>query len=85
VSQQKVTSLLGHPLAVTSVLVAYAAVLIVVAGVGLGLLSALRPGPVDALISVGVSVATAIPPSSPPASPSPSSRSPSLNEVSAAT
>lgn len=61
VSQQKVTSLLAHPLAVTSTLVSYATVLIVVAGVGLGLLSALRPGPVDALINVGVSVATAIP------------------------
>ena len=61
VSQQKVTSLLAHPVAVTATLVAYAALLIVVAGVGLGLLSALRPGPVDALINVGVSVATAIP------------------------
>lgn len=61
VSQQKVTSLLGHPVAVTFALVAYAAVLIVIVGLGLGLLSALRPGPVDALISVGVSVATAIP------------------------
>jgi peptide/nickel transport system permease protein len=61
VSQQQVTSLLGHPLAVTGALVTYATVLIVVAGVGLGLLSALRPGPVDAVISFGVSVATAIP------------------------
>ena len=61
VSQQKVTSLLAHPLAVTSALVACATVLIVVAGVGLGLLSALRPGPVDALVNVGVSIATAIP------------------------
>jgi peptide/nickel transport system permease protein len=61
VSQQKVTSLLAHPLAVTSALVAYATAFIIVAGVGLGLLSALRPGPVDALINVGVSVATAIP------------------------
>lgn len=61
VSQQRVTSLLAHPLAVTTVLVAYAAVLIVVVGVGLGLLSALRPGPVDAAINVGVSVATAVP------------------------
>jgi len=61
VSQQRVTSLLAHPLAVTSALVSYAAVLIVVAGVGLGLLSALRPGPVDALVGFGVSVATAIP------------------------
>jgi peptide/nickel transport system permease protein len=61
VSQQKVTSLLGHPLAVTSALVAYASLLIIIAGVGLGLLSALRPGPVDALINLGVCVATAIP------------------------
>jgi peptide/nickel transport system permease protein len=61
VSQQRVTSLLAHPLAITSALVAYAALLIVVAGVGLGLLSALRPGPVDALINLGVSIATAIP------------------------
>jgi len=61
VSQQKVTSLLGHPLGVTSALVAYAMVLIVVAGVGLGLLAALRPGPIDGLVSLAVSVATAIP------------------------
>jgi peptide/nickel transport system permease protein len=61
VSQQRVSSLLAHPVAVTSALVAYAALLIVVAGVGLGLLSALRPGPIDALINLGVSVATAVP------------------------
>lgn len=61
VSQQKVSSMLVHPLAVTSALVGYAAVLLVVAGVGLGLLAALRPGPVDALINLAVSVATAIP------------------------
>jgi len=61
VSQQEVTSRLAHPLAVTGVLVAYAAVLIVVLGVGLGLVSALRPGPVDALVNVTVSTATAVP------------------------
>ncbi|HKT01714.1 MAG TPA: ABC transporter permease [Rugosimonospora sp.] len=61
ISQQRVTSLLAHPLAVTAALVAYATLLIIVAGIGLGLLSALRPGPVDALVNVGVSVATAIP------------------------
>ncbi|HEY6798632.1 MAG TPA: ABC transporter permease [Kineosporiaceae bacterium] len=61
VSQQDVGSRLAHPVQVTCALVAYAAVLIVVAGVGLGLLAALRPGPVDAAISVGVSTATAIP------------------------
>jgi peptide/nickel transport system permease protein len=61
VSQQQVTSVLGPPLAVTSALVGYAALLLIVAGVGLGLLSALRPGPVDALINLAMSVATAIP------------------------
>jgi peptide/nickel transport system permease protein len=61
VSQQEVTSLLAHPLTVTAALVAYAALLIIAVGVGLGLLSALRPGPVDALINVAVSIATAIP------------------------
>jgi peptide/nickel transport system permease protein len=61
VSQQKVSTLLAHPLAVTSALVVYATLLIVVGGVGLGLLAALRPGSVDALISLTVSVATAVP------------------------
>lgn len=61
VSQQKVSSLLAHPLAVTAGLVAYAAVLIIVTGIGLGLLSALRPGAVDAVVNLGVSVATAVP------------------------
>jgi len=61
VSQQDVASRLAHPLMVTAALVAYAAVLIVVLGVGLGLLSALRPGAVDAAVNVAVSVATAVP------------------------
>ncbi len=61
VSQQQVASRLAHPLEVTCALVGYASVLIVVLGVGLGLLSALRPGPVDAAINVAVSTATAIP------------------------
>lgn len=61
VSQQDVAARLAHPLQVTGALVAYASVLIVILGVGLGLLSALRPGPVDAVINVAVSTATAIP------------------------
>ena len=42
------TDRIGHPAQVTLSLVAYAAVLIVVFGIGSGLLGALRPGPVDA-------------------------------------
>ncbi|MFF4630050.1 ABC transporter permease [Streptomyces griseorubiginosus] len=61
VSQQSVTSRLAHPLAVTAALVGYSSLLIIVLGIGLGLLSALRPGPVDAMVNVVVSTATAIP------------------------
>jgi peptide/nickel transport system permease protein len=61
ISQQPVTAKLGHPLEITLLLVLYAAVIIVVAGLGLGLLSALNPGPVDAAITGVVSVATAVP------------------------
>jgi len=61
ISQQPVTAKLGHPLEITLLLVLYAAVIIVVAGLGLGLLSALNPGPVDAAITGVVAVATAVP------------------------
>lgn len=61
VSGQQVSSRLTAPLGVTGALVLYAAVLIVVLGVGLGLLSALRPGRVDAVVTVLVSTATAVP------------------------
>jgi peptide/nickel transport system permease protein len=61
ISQQPVTAKLAHPLELTLLLVLYAAVIIVVAGLGLGLLSALNPGRVDATITALVSVATAVP------------------------
>jgi peptide/nickel transport system permease protein len=61
ISQQAVTDRIAAPLDVTLALVAYAAVLIVVFGVGLGLLSALKPGPVDATVTGVVSLATAMP------------------------
>jgi peptide/nickel transport system permease protein len=61
ISQQAVTDRISGPLTVTLALVGYAAVLIVVIGVGLGLLSALHPGPIDAAVTGVVSVATATP------------------------
>ncbi|MFD1539688.1 ABC transporter permease [Nonomuraea guangzhouensis] len=61
VSQQDVASRLAHPLVVTAALVGYASILIIVLGIGLGLLSALRPGPVDGVVNVLVSTATAVP------------------------
>lgn len=61
VTQQDVAGRMATPLGVTLALVAYAAVLIVVLGIGLGLVSALRPGAVDAILTVLVSLATATP------------------------
>jgi peptide/nickel transport system permease protein len=61
ITQQPVTDRIGHPALVTMSLVAYAAVLIVLFGIGSGLLGALRPGPVDATVTTLTSVATAIP------------------------
>jgi len=61
INQQPITSLLGHPAAVTLSLVAYAAVLILIVGLGSGLLAALRPGWVDSLVTAITSVATAVP------------------------
>jgi peptide/nickel transport system permease protein len=61
ISAQPVTSKIAHPLLITTALVAYAAVIIVVVGIGLGLLSALNAGIVDGAITGLVSVATAVP------------------------
>ncbi len=61
ISQQAVSDRISAPLNVTLALVAYAAVLIVIFGVGLGLLSALKPGPIDATVTGVVSLATAMP------------------------
>ncbi|MBZ5737094.1 ABC transporter permease [Nocardioides mangrovi] len=61
ITQQPVSSRIADPALVTLSLVAYAAVLIVLLGVGSGLLAALRPGPVDAGVTTLTSVATAVP------------------------
>ena len=61
ISQQAVTDRIAGPLTVTLALVGYAAILIVLFGVGPGLLSALRPGVVDASLTGVVSLATAMP------------------------
>lgn len=61
ISQQAVTDKLAAPLGITVLLVAYAALIIVVLGLGLGLLSALNPGLIDAGVTGVVSVATAVP------------------------
>jgi peptide/nickel transport system permease protein len=61
INQQPVTSLLGHPAAITFSLVTYAAVLILLVGFGSGLLAALRPGWVDSSVTAVTSVATAVP------------------------
>lgn len=60
-SQQPVTDKLAGPLETTVLLVAYASLIIVVFGLGLGLLSALNPGWIDATVTGVVSVATAVP------------------------
>lgn len=61
ISDQSVTSRLSHPLTITLALVAYAAILTIVLGIGLGLLAALKPGPVDAVVTLIMSLATALP------------------------
>lgn len=61
ISQQAVADRIAHPLMITLALVAYAALLIVLVGVGLGLLSALKPGRVDLAVTALVSIATAVP------------------------
>ncbi|MGW0994525.1 ABC transporter permease [Streptomyces sp. NPDC002520] len=61
VYQQDVSALMSTRLATTGLLVTYSAALIVVIGVALGLLGALRPGPVDGVISLVTGVALATP------------------------
>jgi peptide/nickel transport system permease protein len=56
-----VTNLLGPRLGVTVFLVIYAGLLIVVAGLGLGVLAALRPGGTGTAITAGSAVAMGIP------------------------
>jgi peptide/nickel transport system permease protein len=59
--RESVTSLIGARIGVTFALVLYAAVLIVLSGVGLGILSGLKRGIVDSSIVVVTTVFAAIP------------------------
>lgn len=61
VFRTEVTNLLGPRLGVTVFLVIYAGLLIVVAGLGLGVLAALRPGGTGTAITAGSAVAMGIP------------------------
>ncbi|MGC0422922.1 ABC transporter permease [Embleya sp. AB8] len=59
--RQDVGELVWSRLPTTAFLIGYAAVLVVVSGVLLGVLSALRPGFVDRFVLIGTGVATATP------------------------
>lgn len=61
ITRQPVVDKLIDPFLITLSLVSYAAVLIIVLGLGMGLLSALNPGWVDSAVTAVVSVATAVP------------------------
>lgn len=56
-----VSDLIGARIGTTAGLVAYAAVLIVLLGVGAGVLAALRPGILDSSVLVGTAIAAAVP------------------------
>ena len=58
---QDVTDLIASRLPGTALLVAYAALLVTLIGVGSGILAALRPGPLDRTVLIGTGVATATP------------------------
>lgn len=60
--RQDVSELIGSRSATTIALILYAALIVLLAGVSLGLLAALRPGIVDALVVVSTAVVVAIPP-----------------------
>jgi peptide/nickel transport system permease protein len=59
--REPVTTLISQRVGVTAELVAYAAVLIIVFGVGFGLLAGLRRGVVDSLVVGGSTVLAAVP------------------------
>ncbi|MBT2541570.1 ABC transporter permease [Streptomyces sp. ISL-44] len=58
---QDVTALFGSRLPGTALLVGYAALLVAVLGVSVGILAALRPGLLDRAVLIGTGVATATP------------------------
>jgi peptide/nickel transport system permease protein len=60
-AQQPVAGLVGGRLTTTLMLISYAALLIMVAGVTMGVVAALRPGPVDGSIVVATTVGVASP------------------------
>ncbi len=59
--RQDVSDLLASRVGTTAALVFYAAVIIVIVGVGLGLLGALRPGALDTTVLVGTTIGAALP------------------------
>lgn len=61
VSRTAVTDLLGTPAITTAMLVTYAGVLTIVAGVGLGIVAALKKGPIDTTIVLGTVAGLALP------------------------
>ncbi|MFF8835394.1 ABC transporter permease [Streptomyces sp. NPDC015130] len=58
---QDVADLIASRLPGTALLVAYAALLVALIGIGSGILAALRPGPLDRTVLIGTGVATATP------------------------
>ncbi|WP_125612956.1 ABC transporter permease [Specibacter cremeus] len=62
VYRQDVAALIGARIPTTAALVGYASVIILIVGVAIGLLAALRPGWVDATLRGGMTVALSTPP-----------------------
>lgn len=60
--RQDVTDLIGARVGTTLFLVAYAALIIIVFGLALGMLGALRPGKADAAVVISTSAMVAVPP-----------------------
>lgn len=61
IARQNVTDLIGSRVLTTVLLVTYAAVLILVAGISLGIVSALRKGPIDNVIMLATTAGMALP------------------------
>ena len=59
--RENVATLISSRIGTTLELVAYASILIVVLGVGLGVLAALRPGSIDSGIVVATTISAALP------------------------
>ncbi|MEU4226329.1 ABC transporter permease [Nonomuraea sp. NPDC026600] len=60
--RQDVSELIGSRSGTTIALILYAALIVLLAGVSLGLLAALRPGIVDSLVVMSTAVVVAVPP-----------------------